>query len=172
MILSLVRDPLSYFQSYKNYFVAIYLAFLSFPASDLVFIFSPDLPLMRFATLAFVTSGASIAMVWGFVSTRLYLYPEPFTLRRIISSPFRPIFLIYGLYLVPMILVIVVAWFVPSEIFPIPSNQVTYVLKGVMLPSAAIARILLGIGGVLVATFTLSPLAVRARLRSQLQDKE
>src|SRR2546425_3789532 len=172
MILSLVRDPLSYFQSYKNYFVAIYLAFLSFPASDLVFIFSPDLSLMRFATLAFVTSGASIAMVWGFVSTRLYLYPEPFTLRRIISSPFRPIFLIYGLYLVPMILGIVVAWTVPSAILTDPSNQVTYILEGVTLPSAEIGPILLGIGGVLVTTFTFYPLAVLSRLRSQLKDKE
>jgi len=172
MILSLVRDPLSYFQSYKNYFVAIYLAFLSFPASDLVFIFSPDLAWMRIATLAFVTSGASIAMLWGFVSTRLYLYPEPLTLKRIFSSPFRPIFLIYAIYLVPMILGILVAWIVPSAILTDPSNQVTYVLEGVMLPSATIGPILLGIGGVLVTAFTCYPLAVLSRLRSQLKDKE
>jgi len=172
MILSLVRDPLSYFQSYKNYFVAIYLAFLSFPASDLVFIFSPNLSWMRLATLAFVTSGASIAMLWGFVSTRLYLYPEPLTLKRIFSSPFRPIFLVFAIYLVPMILGIVVAWAVPSAILTDPSNQVTYVLEGVMLPSANIGPILLGIGGVLVTAFTFYPLAVLSRLRSQLKDKE
>src|SRR5260370_15015458 len=133
MILSLLRDPLSYFQSYKNYFVAIYLAFLSFPASDLVFIFSPDLSWMRLATLAFVTSGASIAMLWGFVSTRLYLYPEPLTLKRIFSSPFRPIFLIFAISLLPIILGIVVSCAVPSAILPHPSNQVTYVLEVVML---------------------------------------
>jgi hypothetical protein len=172
MILSLVRDPLSYFQSYKNYFVAIYLAFLSFPASDLVFIFSPDLSWMRFATLAFVTSGASIAMLWGFVSTRLYLYPEPLTLKRIFSSPFRPIFLIYAIYLVPMIIGILVAWTIPSAILTDPSNQVTYVLEGEKLPSANIGPILLGIGGVLVTAFTCYPLAVLSRLRSQLKDKE
>ncbi len=172
MILSLVKDPLSYFQSYKNYFVAIYLAFLSFPASDLVFIFSPNLSWMRLATLAFVTSGASIAMLWGFVSTRLYLYPEPLTLKRIFSSPFRPIFLVFAIYLVPMILGIVVAWAVPSAILTDPSNQVTYVLEGVMLPSANIGPILLGIGGVLVTAFTFYPLAVLSRLRSQLKDKE
>lgn len=172
MILSLVRDPLSYFQSYKNYFVAIYLAFLSFPASDLVFIFSPDLSWMRLATLAFVTSGASIAMLWGFVSTRLYLYPEPLTLKRIFSSPFRPIFLIYAIYLVPMTLGILVAWTVPSAILTDPSNQVTYVLEGARLPSANIGPILLGIGGVLVTAFTAYPLAVLSRLRSQLKDKE
>ena len=172
MILSLVRDPLSYFQSYKNYFVAIYLAFLSFPASDLVFILSPDLSWMRIATLAFVTSGASIAMLWGFVSTRLYLYPESFTLQRIISRPFRPIFLIFAIYLVPMILGITVAWTVPSAILTDPSNQVTYVLESVMLPSAEIGPILLGIGAVLVSAFTFYPLAVLSRLRSKLKDRE
>jgi hypothetical protein len=172
MILSLVRDPLSYFQSYKNYFVAIYLAFLSFPASDLVFIFSPDLSWMRFATLAFVTSGASIAILWGFVSTRLYLYPESLTLKRIFAKPFRPIFLIFAIYLVPMILGITVAWTVPSAILTDPSHQVTYVLETVMLPSAEIGPILLGIGAVLVTAFTFYPLAVLSRLRSKIKDKE
>jgi hypothetical protein len=53
-----------------------------------------------------------------------------------------------------MILGIVVAWAVPSAILTDPSNQVTYVLEGVMLPSANIGPILLGIGGVLVTAFT------------------
>ncbi len=173
MIRSLVKDPLSYFQSYKNYFVAIYLAFLSFPASDLVFIFSSaDLSLMRFATQAFVTSGALIAILWGFVSTRLYLYPEPFSLKRILSSPVRPIFLIYALYLVPMVVGIVAGWTVPSAILTDPSNQVTYVLEGVMLPSANLGPILLGIGAVLVTAFIFYPLAVLSRLRSRFKDKE
>lgn len=172
MILSLVKDPLSYFQSYKNYFVAIYLAFLSFPASDLVYIFSSDLSWMRFATLAFVTSGASIAIVWGFVSTRLFLYPEPLSLRRIFAGPFRPIFLVYALYLAPMILGILVAWTVPSAILTDPSNRVTYVLEDVILPSASLGPIELAIGAALVTAFTFYPLAVLSRLRSQLKDKE
>ncbi len=172
MIRSLVKDPLSYFQSYKNYFVAIYLAFLSFPASDLVFIFSSDLSWMRFATQAFITSGVLIAVLWGFVSTRLYLYPEPFSLKRILSSPVRPVFLIYALYLVPMIIGIVAGWTVPSAILTDPSNQVTYVLEGVMLPSANLGPILLGIGAVLVTAFIVYPLAVLSRLRSRFKDKE
>lgn len=172
MILSLFRDSLSYFQSYKNYFVAIYLAFLSFPASDLVFIFSTDLSSMRFATQAFATSGALIAMLWGFVSTRLYLYPDSFSLRRIFSGPFRPIFLVFAVYLMPMILGIIVTWAVPSAILTDPSNQVTYVLEGVTLPSANLGPILLGIGGILVTAFILYPLAVLSRLRSRFKDKE
>ena len=172
MIFSLLRDPLSYFQSYKNYFVAIYLAFLSFPASDLVYIFSPDLTSMRFATQAFATSGSLIAILWGFVSTRLYLYPEPFSLKRVFSGSFRPIFVIYALYLVPMILGIVVTWTDSSAILTDPSNKVTYVLEGVTLPSANLGPILLGIGAILVTAFILYPLAVLSRLRSRFKDKE
>jgi len=172
MIFSLSRDPLSYFQSYKNYFVAIYLAFLSFPASDLVYIFSPDLTSMRFATQAFATSGSLIAILWGFVSTRLYLYPEPFSLKRVFSGSFRPIFVIYALYLVPMILGIVVTWTDSSAILTDPSNKVTYVLEGVTLPSANLGPILLGIGAILVTAFILYPLAVLSRLRSRFKDKE
>jgi hypothetical protein len=172
MIFSLLRDPLSYFQSYKNYFVAIYLAFLSFPASDLVYIFSPDLTSMRFATQAFATSGSLIAILWGFVSTRLYLYPEPFSLKRVFSGSFRPIFVIYALYLVPMVLGIVVTWTDSSAILTDPSNKVTYVLEGVTLPSANLGPILLGIGAILVTAFILYPLAVLSRLRSRFKDKE
>jgi hypothetical protein len=127
---------------------------------------------MRFATQAFVTSGALIAILWGFVSTRLYLYPEPFSLKRILSGPVRPIFLIYALYLVPMVLGIVAGWTVPSAILTDPSNQVTYVLEGVILPSANLGPILLGIGAVLVTAFILYPLAVLSRLRSRFRDKE
>src|SRR5437016_10382493 len=172
MIRSLVKDPLSYFQSYKNYFVAIYLAFLSFPASDLVFIFSSDLSWMRFATQALITSGVLIAILWGFVSTRLYLYPEPFSLKRVLSSPVRPIFLIYALYLVPMILGIVAGWTVPSAILTDPSSGVTYVLEGVTPSSANLGPILLGIGATLVTAFILYPLAVLSRLRSRFKDRE
>ena len=172
MIVFLVRDPLSYFQSYKNYFVAIYLAFLSFPASDLVYIFSSDLSSMRFATQAFATSGSLIAILWGFVSTRLYLYPEPFSLKRIVSGSFRPIFLMYALYLVPMVVGIIVTWTDPSAILTDPSNKVTYVLEGVTFPTANVGPILLAIGAILVTAFIVYPLTVLSRLRSRFKDKE
>src|SRR5262252_3628602 len=91
MVLLLARDKLSYFQSYKNYFSAIYIFFLGFPIGALVKILFYNQPsVMVFGTQLLVTSGASIAMIWGYVATRLYMYPEPLNLRRLVSSPFRP----------------------------------------------------------------------------------
>src|SRR2546430_2147027 len=80
--------------------------------------------------------------------------------------------IIYALYLVPMILGIEAGWTVPSAILTDPSNQVTYVLEGVMLPSANLVPILLGIAAVLVTAFILYPLVVLSRLRSRFKDKE
>ncbi len=172
MIRSLVKDPLSYFQSYKNYFVAIYLAFLAFPVEDLVVIAISQPVWMQSALQSVITSGALIATIWGYVATKLYLYPEPLSLRRILSSPFRAVFLFFAIYLVPMILGIVVAWTVPSAISTGPAVQVTYVFEGITLPSAVTGPIMLAIGVALVSAFTIYPFAVLSRLRSQLRDKD
>ena len=172
MIRSLVKDPLSYFQSYKNYFVAIYLAFLAFPVEDLVVIATSQPVWMQSALQSVITSGALIATIWGYVATKLYLYPEQLSLRRILSSPFRAVFLFFAIYLVPMILGIVVAWTVPSAISTGPAVQVTYVFEGITLPSAVTGPIMLAIGVALVSAFTIYPFAVLSRLRSQLRDKD
>ncbi len=172
MIRSLVKDPLSYFQSYKNYFVAIYLAFLAFPVEDIVVIATSQPVWMQSALQSVITSGALIATIWGYVATKLYLYPEPLSLRRILSSPFRAVFLFFAIYLVPMILGIVVAWTVPSAISTGPAVQVTYVFEGITLPSAVTGPIMLAIGVALVSAFTIYPFAVLSRLRSQLRDKD
>src|SRR5438876_11717355 len=89
MIRSLGKDPLSYFQSYKNYFVAIYFAFLAFPVEDLVVIATSEPVRMRSALQSVITAGAFIATIWVHVATILYLYPQPLSLRRILSGPFR-----------------------------------------------------------------------------------
>src|SRR2546428_2286140 len=172
MIRSLVKDPLSYFQSYKNYFVAIYFAFLAFPVEDLVVIATSEPVWMRSALQSVITAGALIATIWGYVATKLYLYPQPLSLRRILSGPFRPVFLFFALYLVPMVLGIVVAWTVPSAIATGSAVQVTYVIEGITLPSAVTGPIMLAIGVALVSAFTIYPFAVLSRLRSQLRDKD
>jgi MEDS: MEthanogen/methylotroph, DcmR Sensory domain len=172
MIRSLNRDSQSYFQSYKNYFVAIYLSFLAFPVGDLTLIASSQPIWMRLALQATLTCGASIAAIWGYVATKLYLYPEPMSLKRVLSSPFRPIFLLYATYLVPLALGIVVAWTDPSAISTGPTIQVTYVLEGITLPSASFGPLSLAIGVCLVSGFTIYPFAVLSRLRSKIKDKD
>ncbi len=150
MIRSLLTDSQSYFQSYKNYFVAIYLSFLAFPAGDLTLIAAPQPIWMRLALQSILTSGASIAAIWGYVATKLYLYPEPLSLRRILSGPFRPIFLLYAIYLVPIVLGIVVAWTDPAAIST-DNIQVTFVVEGIRVPSATFGQLALAIGASLVS---------------------
>src|SRR5438093_3990597 len=103
MIIFLSRNSLSYFQSYKDYFVAIYLIFLGFPAGDLLLMASSSAALQRISIQGIVTSGSLIAVIWGFVATKLYVYPEMFSRKRLISRPFRLIFVEYALSLRPLI---------------------------------------------------------------------
>lgn len=172
MILFLVRNPLSYFQSYKNYFVAIYMVFLGFPTADLIVIASSQPDLMRLAVQSLATSGVSIAAIWGYIATKLYVYPETLSLRRLLSRPIRPIFIVYALYLVPMALAIIIAWTDPSSVIVSSSTQVTYVLEGVTLPTALIGPLLLAAGFAVVVGFTSYPFAVLSRRRALIKDKD
>jgi hypothetical protein len=172
MILFLVRNPLSYFQSYKNYFLAIYLAFLGFPAADLIPIVSSQPDWMRLAIQITATSGSSIAGIWGYVATKLYVYPETLSLKRLFSRPVRPMFAIYALYLIPMALAIVFGWTDSSAILASSSTQVTYVLEEVTLPAAQIGPVLLVTGFAVVVAFTSYPLAVLTRRRALVKDKD
>src|SRR5438445_10696569 len=132
MIRSLVKDPLSYFQSYKNYFVAIYFAFLAFPVEDLVVIATSEPVWMRSALQSVITAGALIATIWGYVATKLYLYPQPLSLRRILSGPFRAVFLFFAVYLVPMVLGIFVALIVSLAFFTGTAVLVKYVNENML----------------------------------------
>ncbi len=172
MILLLTRKQLSYFQSYNRYFIAIYLTFLVWPVGDLIFILNSDPTWMRLATQAIVTSGTMIAIIWGYVATKLYLYPETLSINRLISRPVRPIFLIYGLYALPMVLAFVAAWTDPSLISTGPSIQVSYVLEGITQPAAPVGSLLLALGALVVVAFTLYPLLVLSRRRALVKDPE
>lgn len=172
MILFLARDKLSYFQSYKNYFMAIYLVFLGFPIANLVIMTIPQPAFLQIATGVFVTSGTSIAVIWGYVATKLYMYPQTLSLRRMISKPIRPVFLVYVAYLVPMVLASLLAWLDPSQISTGPSDQVAYVFEGIISPSAHVSSTLLGLGGVIVVVFAAYPLAILSKRRSLVTDKE
>lgn len=172
MIRVLLRNQLSYFQSYKNYFIAIYIAFLSWPLGDLIFILGSPGGLLKLAMQGISSSSALIALIWGYVATKLYLYPETFSLRRLLSRPFRPIFLFFGLYCVPMLTALALAFGDPSAVVAGPSIRATYVLEGVTEPIAATGSSLLLDGILVVVTFTLYPLLVLSRRRSLVKDRE
>ena len=171
MIIFLLRNSLSYFQSYRNYFVAIYLIFLAFPVGDLILIASTSPALQRLSIQGIVTSGSLIAVIWGYVATKLYVYPETFSPKRLISRPFRPIFFAYALYLLPMIVALIYGWTDPQAISSIPI-QASYPVDNVTLPSSTVSTLLVGIGLGVVAVFTSYPLAVLSRRRALVKDKE
>ena len=172
MIVFLGRDRVSYFQSYKNYFQAIYLVFLGFPVADLIHIAYPEPTFLRLATQILVTSGTAIAIIWGYVATKLYLYPESFSFRRLLSRPIRLVYPTYLAYLIPMFLAAALAWADPSQISTGPSFQETYLLEGITQPSAPVGSFLLGLGSVVVVVFTLYPLAIISRRRALVKDRD
>src|SRR5437867_1936838 len=171
MILFLSRNSLSYFQSYKDYFVAIYLIFLGFPVGDLLLMASSSSALQRIAIQGIVTSGSLIAIIWGYVATKLYVYPETFSPKRLISRPFRPIFLAYALYLLPMIFALIDGWVDPLAITS-TSIQATYPFDNITLPSSTVSVLLVGMGLGVVTVFTSYPLAVLSRRRALVRDRE
>jgi MEDS: MEthanogen/methylotroph, DcmR Sensory domain len=171
MIIFLLRNSLSYFQSYRDYFVAIYLIFLAFPAGDLILLSSTSETLQRISIQGIVTSGSLIAVIWGYVATKLYVYPETLTPKRLVSRPLRPIFLAYALYLLPMLLALVDGWADPNAI---SSTQilVTYPLDSLQTLSSTVSLLLVGIGLGVVAVFTSYPLVVLSRRRALVKDRE
>jgi len=171
MIIFLLRNSLSYFQSYRDYFVAIYLIFLAFPAGDLILLSSTSETLQRISIQGIVTSGSLIAVIWGYVATKLYVYPETLTPKRLVSRPLRPIFLAYALYLLPMLLALVDGWADPNAISSTPI-LVTYPLDSLQTLSSTVSLLLVGIGLGVVAVFTSYPLVVLSRRRALVKDRE
>src|SRR5947199_574325 len=171
MIIFLSRNSLSYFQSYKDYFVAIYLIFLGFPAGDLLLMASSSSVLHRISIQGIVSSVCLLAIIWGYVATKLYVYPDPFSPKRLISRPFRPIFLAYALYLLPMIFALIDGWVDPLDINS-TSIQATYPFDNITLPSSTVSVLLVGMGLGVVAVFTSYPLAVLSRRRALVKDRE
>jgi hypothetical protein len=127
---------------------------------------------MRLAVQSFVTAGCLVAGVWAYVATKLYLYPEPFSFRRIAKNIQRPEFLLFFLYLIPIIFGVAIAWLYTPAISTMSSQPVTYFAENVTLPSAQLSLLLLAIGSVVVTDFTIYPLVILTKLRSKLKDIE
>ncbi|HEX9430636.1 MAG TPA: MEDS domain-containing protein [Candidatus Bathyarchaeia archaeon] len=172
MIFVLVREPLSYFQPYKSYFVTIYACFNAYPISQLVLAFFPEAGLIRLTTQAFAAASAIIATLWGLLVTKLYFYPEKFSLRSAFANPLKPIHTAYILYLVPMVSLVILTISDPTSIDPSPSRQAFYVLDNTYSQAVGLSSLLLTVAAIVITAFTLYSFVVLSRLRSQLRDRE
>jgi hypothetical protein len=172
MVLFIIREPLSYFRPYKTYFVAIYAFFNAFPISQIVLAFSNDASLIRLSTQAFTAAAAIIATLWGLLVTKLYFYPEKFSLRSAFANPLRPIHLAYILYLVPMVFLVVLTIADPTSIDPSVGRQAFYVLDNTNFRAVGLSSLMLTVAATVITAFTLYSFIVLSRLRSQLRDRE
>jgi hypothetical protein len=172
MVLFIIREPLSYFRPYKTYFVAIYAFFNAFPISQIVLSFSNDASLIRLTTQAFSASAAIIATLWGLLVTKLYFYPEKFTLRSAFANPLKPTHLAYILYLVPMVSLVILIVGDPTSVDPSPGREAFYVLDNNYYRAVGLSSLLLGVAAAVITAFTLYSFIVLSRLRSQLRDRE
>src|SRR2546421_1226232 len=172
MILVIAKEPLSYFRPYKTYFLTIYAFFNAFPISQLVLIFYPEANLIRLTTQAFAAAAAIIATLWGLLVTKLYFYPEKFSLRSAFANPRKPIHLAFLLYLVPMVLMVILTIVDAPSIDPSPNRQAFYVLDNTSYQAVGLGSFLLTIAAIVISSFTLYSFVVLSRLRSQLRDRE
>jgi hypothetical protein len=172
MILVIAKEPLSYFRPYKTYFLTIYAFFNAFPISQLVLIFYPEANLIRLTTQAFAAAAAIIATLWGLLVTKLYFYPEKFSLRSALANPRRPIHLAYLLYLVPMVFLVILTIVDAPSIDPSPNRQAFYVLDNSYYQAVGLGSFLLTVAAIVISSFTLYSFVVLSRLRSQLRDRE
>jgi hypothetical protein len=172
MILLLVREPLSYFQPYKSYFVTIYVFFNAFPFSQLVLTFYPEPSLIRLTTQGFSAAAAIISSLWGLLVTKLYFYPEKFSLRSALANPLKPIHAAYILYLVPMVSLVILSIADPTSIDPSSGRQVFYILDNTYYRTIGLSSPLLVVATIVIMAFTLYSFIVLSRLRSQLRDRE
>jgi len=172
MILVIAREPLSYFRPYKTYFLAIYAFFNAFPISQLVLVFYPEAYLIRLTTQAFAAAAAVIATLWGLLVTKLYFYPEKFSLRSALANPRKPMHLAYLLYLVPMVFLVILTIADPTSIDPSSSRQALYVFDNTYAEAVGLSSFLLSVAAVVIVAFTLYSFVVLSRLRSQLRDRD
>jgi hypothetical protein len=170
MILLLAVNRTSYFRPYRNYFVSIYAAFLIFPIRDLLMMNISDALILRLSTNAMVGGAVAIALLWGYLSTKLYKYPKRFSLRSAIQGPVRSIQFMFLLYTLPMA-VAITASFLPGAIESTPVDA-TYVFSAAKSNVVGFSLEFLAIAASVVVAFTAYPLTVLASLRSQLRDPE
>ena len=173
MIISLLRAPTSYFRAYRSYFVAIYVSFFAFPTREFVLFFYPDETPLRYMSQIMVGAAVAIAVVWGYLATRLYHHPEAFSFRSVIKEPGRIIHFAFFVYLTTMAVVVAAVILVPDAVLVDPGRTALYPLSGGIHRAIAYGPSFLAVAGAsLIIAFTCYPLIVLVALRSQLRDRE
>jgi MEDS: MEthanogen/methylotroph, DcmR Sensory domain len=171
MVLFIIREPLSYFRPYKSYFVAIYLSFLAFPVSQLVLAYYPLDFAIRLSTQGFATAAALVATLWGLLVTKLYFYPEKFSLRVALANPLRRNHIVFLVYLIPMVSLVALALTDRNSIDPSINRQAFYVLDNNYYQAIGFSNLLLSIAAAVIVVFTVYPFVTLSRLRSELKDR-
>lgn len=173
IILFLYRNSTSYFRPYRNYFVAIYIAFLAFPARELVLLQTPEQEqgIVLLSTQIMISSAILIAVLWGSLATRLYLHPERFSLRSILR-PTRRIHYFFIVYLIPLVTTLTLPLAIPQVIDTSPTITALYVLSGTTFRVVGYSFLFLAVASGLIVAFVGYPLIVLVSLRSQLKDEE
>jgi MEDS: MEthanogen/methylotroph, DcmR Sensory domain len=172
MVLFIIKEPLSYFRPYKTYFVAIYVSYLAFPISQLVLAFYPYETPVRLSAQGFDIAAATVATLWGLLVTKLYFYPEKFSLRTALADPLNRNHIVFLLYMIPMVSLVALALVDPSSIDPSASRTAFYVLDNGKYQAVGFSNLLLSIAAAVIITFTVYPFATLSRLRSELKDLE
>src|SRR5438309_10778750 len=108
MIISILLNRVSYFKTFRTYFILIYAGFLTFLVREAILNFAPDdVGLIQSSTELMITASLGIAGLWGHLSTSLYLYPERYNIREVLASSR---YQAHGLYLLYLCLTLVSAW--------------------------------------------------------------
>lgn len=172
MILFIIKEPLSYFRPYKTYFGAIYVSYLAFPISQLVLAFYPDEIAIRLSAQGFDIAAATVATLWGLLVTKLYFYPEEFSLKAALADPLKRNHIVFLLYMIPMVSLVALALVDPNSIDPSASRTAFYVLDNGRYQAVGFSTLLLSIAAVVIIVFTVYPFVTLSRLRSELKDRE
>ncbi len=172
LIQSILRTPTSYFRLYRNYFVAIYAFFLAFPLRELVLFFSPDEILLRLFGQFIVVSAVSIAILWGYLATKLYMHPQRFSLRDLLTFPVSRIDFGFFLYLVPMAATLAASLILPDAVVTSPAIVAVYFPSGETYRIVGYSSLFLAIASFVIVAFVAYPMMVLFYLRSQLKDRE
>ncbi len=152
--------------------MAIYAAFFAFPVREMALFFYPEETLLRALTQLMVAAAMVMITLWGHLATRLYLHPEPFSPRSIISRPSRPIHLLFLLYLVPIVFTLFVSLVIPSTIDSAPGSDASYPISQTIYQAVKYSDLFLTAASFVTVVFVGYPFLVLVRLRSELRDEE